>query len=243
MVVSLTRSVPFMIKAVPLTKISSDIVRSGIISCIEILTQNNFYLRANISDNHPTNVSCYGKLLKRNPSTISSDYILNPFDAEKHIYLLFDTVHIIKNIRNNLLSAKYFQIPAFNFQTKLNIKIPPGTVSWSAFHRLHEKDMHLNAHLKKVPKVTYQVLHPGNNKQSVPLALAIFGRTTFSAMRNYFPEDTTTPSFLEYVHNWWLIVNSKEQYHPDTVGSALVANDGKLEFLRDSSDWLEKWME
>ena len=51
-----------MIKAVPLTKISSDIVRSGIISCIEILTQNNFHFRAITLDNHLTNVSCYGKL-------------------------------------------------------------------------------------------------------------------------------------------------------------------------------------
>ena len=152
MVVSLTSSIPFMIKAVPLTKISSDIVCSGIISCIEILTQNNFYLRGITSDNHPTNVSCYGKLLKQFPSTISSECILNPSDREKHIYLLFDTVHIIKNIRNNLLSSKYYQIPEFNFQTKLNINIPPGTVSWSAFHRLHEKDMNLNAHLKKPQK-------------------------------------------------------------------------------------------
>ena len=59
MVVSLTSSVPFMIKAVPLTKISSNIVCSGIISCIEILNQNNIYLRGITSDNHPTNVSCY----------------------------------------------------------------------------------------------------------------------------------------------------------------------------------------
>ena len=58
MVVSLTRSIPFMIKAVLLTKISSDIIRSGIISGIEILTQSNFHLRAITSDNDPTNVSC-----------------------------------------------------------------------------------------------------------------------------------------------------------------------------------------
>ena len=62
-------------------------------------------------------------------------------------------------------------------------------------------------------------------------------------MWDYFPEDTTTSSFLEYFHNSWLIVNSKERYHPDTIGSTLVANNGKLEFLRNLSDWLEKWME
>lgn len=56
-------------------------------------------------------------------------------------------------------------------------------MSWLAFHRPHEKDMELNAHLKKSPKITYQVLHLGNNKQSVPLVLAIFDTTTFSAMR------------------------------------------------------------
>ena len=75
MVVSLT-SVPFLINALPLTKISSDIVCSGIFSRIEILTQNNFYLRGITSDKHPTNVGCYGKQLTRFPSTMNSECIL-----------------------------------------------------------------------------------------------------------------------------------------------------------------------
>ena len=64
------------------------------------------------------------------------------------------------------------------------------------------------------PIPTIHVLHPGNKKQSVPLALAIFEETTACAFRLYLPEDNTTPGFLDLIHTWWLIVNSKEPYHP-----------------------------
>ena len=84
-------------------------------------------------------------------------------------------------------------------------------------------------------------MHPGNNKQSVPLALAIFDLTTISAIRQYFPEDKTTFSFLNLIYNWWLVVNAKERFHPNIVGNALTAVDGKIGFLCIMSDWWAKW--
>ena len=91
------------------------------------------------------------------------------------------------------------------------------------------------------PKISYQALHPGNNKQSVPLALSIIEPTTITALRQYFPEDTTTSSFLNLIHNWWLVVNAKERFHPDVIGSALITNDGKIEFLNMFANWSSDW--
>ena len=43
----------------------------------------------------------------------SLDMLTNhPLNPDKYIYLLFDTVHLVKNIRNNLLATRCSQIPA-----------------------------------------------------------------------------------------------------------------------------------
>ena len=64
---------------------------------------------------------------------------------------------------NNLLNSQKFVFPA------------------------HEEDEKLKANLRKATKLTYEVLHPGHNKQNVNLALAIFHDTTIAAIKSYFP--------------------------------------------------------
>ena len=53
------------------------------------------------------------------------------------------------------------------------IYVPNGYVDWALLHSVYEKDQNLEAHLKKAHTLTYRATHPGDNKQSVPLALAI----------------------------------------------------------------------
>ena len=115
----------------------------------------------------------------------------------------------MKNTRNNL-TKKFFQVPPLDVTVMDGvINIPPGTIRWSTFNRVHEKDLAVECHVKKAPKISYQILHPGNNKQSVPLALAIFDLSTISAISQYFPEEKTTYTFLNLIYTWWLVVNSK----------------------------------
>ena len=57
------------------------------------------------------------------------------------------------------------------------------------FHEVYEKDVLLEANLRKAPKLTRKVLHPGNCKQNVPTALAIFHETTAAAIQSYFPDE------------------------------------------------------
>ena len=123
------------------------------------------------------------------------------------------------------------------------IKITSGSIHWSIFHSVHEKDLALECHVRKAPKISYQALHPGNNKQSVPLALSIFDLTTITAIHQYFPEDKTTSPFLNLIYNWWLIVNAKERFHPNIVGNPLIASDGNIEFLKMFANWLSDWRE
>ena len=69
----------------------------------------------------------------------STNYYFN-FQSKK-IYTLFDSVHLITNIRNNLLNAKVFVFPEFNFEDfEDNIHVSGGEIRWQLLHRVHEKD-------------------------------------------------------------------------------------------------------
>ena len=108
-------------------------------------------------------------------------------------------------------------------------------------HQIFEHDVKLQSNLKKAHKLSYQVLHPGNKKQSVPLALAIFHETTTAAFESYFPEREDASKFLKIINTWWLICNSKEMSHPNPLGNAVSFVDGKTDFLEAIADWLEIW--
>ena len=44
-------------------------------------------------------------------------------------------------------------------------------------------------------------------------------------MREYLKdEDIVTPAFLELINMWWLLVNSKERFHPHHFGNAISPN-------------------
>ena len=206
-----------------------------------MLSRRDFNVRAVVSDNHSTNVSAYKHLKALHPCSMRHNAIANPLNSDTYNYLLFDTVHLVKNIRNNLLATRFFQIPALKTTLMdLSINITPGPIHWSIFHRVHEQDLAIECHLRKAPKISYQALQPRNNKRSVPLALSIF-QPTITVIRQYFPEDTTTSSFLNLIHNWWLVVNAKERLNPEVIGSALIVKDGKIESLNMFANWLSDW--
>ena len=79
-------------------------------------------------------------------------------------------------------------IPAFEFTSlNFNISFPAGFVRWSHLHTIHERDLNLSAHLRVAYKIKSSVLHPGNNKQSVALVLAVFHETTIAGIRSRCP--------------------------------------------------------
>ena len=65
------------------------------------------------------------------------------------------------------------------------IHVPEGYISWCIFHEVHERDENF---------VTFQVTHPGNNKQSVPLNLAIFQERTTATIKSYFLNQLDPPN-------------------------------------------------
>ena len=138
-------------------------VKDQITGCLKVLTDCGFKVHMIISDNHPCNTSAYHKISNHFNTPYDDLYFM--YESQK-IYLCFDTVHLIKSIRNNLLNNKRFIFPAFTFE-KFNdlIHVEGGEISWKLLHDTYEKDCTLQANLSKVPRLNLKVLHPGNNKQ------------------------------------------------------------------------------
>ena len=101
----------------------------------------------------------------------------------------------------------------------------------------------LDAGLKKAHKINHSVLHPGNNKQDVSRALAVFHETTSVAIRSYFPSRRDATSSICYAKSSWYATQKSETHRSDALGDAVRAGDGKIEFLRAAADWIEEWCE
>ena len=162
-----------MIQAVPEVTISGTWLADKISASIESLAKTGFTVRAVVTDNHSSNVSAFSTLEKRFGKS-DQLYIKHPANNGKNTYLFYDTPHLVKNVRNNLLNAKRFVFPAFDYEKDgINIHCPAGYIAWSDLHKVFDLDAKLQGNLKKAHRLSYRSLHPGNNKQSVFLALSI----------------------------------------------------------------------
>ena len=95
---------------------------------------------------------------------------------------------------------------------------------------------------RRANKLTYKVVHPGDNKQSVSLALAIFDPTISVAIESCFPEHNAAALFLRLINLWWMISNSKQQFNMNFHrGDDTKATDCKPTFLRKLADWFSEW--
>ena len=96
MIVGLTKSIPYVVKAVPVVNLSGRLVKEEIEESLRSLKEIGYNIRAVISDNHSTNVSAYSSLLKtyRLDNNTNKSYVMY-FEGRK-IYHMYDSVHIIK---------------------------------------------------------------------------------------------------------------------------------------------------
>ena len=102
----------YVVKAALVTFINSELLKDELLNCLELLITGGFNVRAVICDNHAANVSAFTKLILQFGEDNESLFI--NFQSQK-VYLFYNTIHLIKNVRNNLLSTKRLVFPQFNF--------------------------------------------------------------------------------------------------------------------------------
>ena len=93
------KQLPYIINTVPETKIEREWIQNEILHCLQVLQDLGFKVRGVVYDGHSSNVSAFKKLLAiYGPS---DDDLAIEYNNQK-VYLFFDVVHLMKNIRNNL---------------------------------------------------------------------------------------------------------------------------------------------
>ena len=112
MIIGLKGNVSYVVKAAPVTFIDSELLKDELLNCFELLLRGGFSVRAVICDNHAANVSASTKLISQYGEDYENFFI--NFQSQK-VYLFYDTVHLIKNVRNNLFSKKRLVFLQFSF--------------------------------------------------------------------------------------------------------------------------------
>ena len=101
----------------------------------------------------------------------------------------------------------------------------------------------LQSNLRKANKLTYKVLHPNDNEQSVSLASAIFDATTWAAVKSYFPDPIHASNFLKLKNCWWTAIARQSITLNFRIGNVVTLNDMKPIFLRQLVEWFQLILE
>jgi hypothetical protein len=154
-----------------------------------------FQVLACVSDCGPTNFS----LCRELNVSYEHPFIIHQLTGSK-IYFFADVPHLLKLIRNWLLDSEF----VFH-GSKINKDI------------LHELISSNEKEISSCFKLTMNHLTvEGPKRQNVRIAAELLSHTTATALRHYYPENTSAvaaASFLELVNTWYDIMNS---YKPIT---------------------------
>lgn len=168
---------------------------------------------------------------KVNQSMFKKFDCVNPWLTHDGIFLLFDFVHLFKNIRNNWITEKCQELEFF---------IPGDTqkrvAKWSFIKELYKLEQ---TQLVKMSRLSEVAVFPSPiERQKVSFCLQIFCEETISALKNHpnIKDANDTVLFLETVLQFWKIVNVHSPYEDvrrrdPNCGVIKEVNDDNLQKL------------
>ncbi|GFS57752.1 transposable element P transposase [Trichonephila clavipes] len=146
----------------PVKNMNAEDLYSMTLEMLSLMEKVGFSVVCIVSDNNRVNRNCFSKLCN---GTIKS-VIQNPANNAKKLHLIFDSVHLIKSIRNNWLNQKdadsslMYPHPSEFSQIR--------KASFSSLFKIYNEEM--NIIMKLAPKLCLKALKPTNfEKQNVKL--------------------------------------------------------------------------
>ena len=190
----------FVCRLLPILHLTPAMIYDHITPVVEMIKENGGTVSALICDNHPTNRSFYSSL--RPDPKIPYRGIL----CDVPLYLLNDTVHLFKSVRNNWITEK-------NQHLSLKFENNEITGSWKDVIELYEKEKH---NILRRTKMSHPAVYPNAiERQKVSLFCEVFNEKTVAALLEDGKEETS--SLLELFVNCWKILNTKSP----TIGRRL----------------------
>lgn len=139
--------------------------------------------------------------------------ILHPCDENRQLFFLADTPHLLKNLKNYLISNRIMTIPeTFRIQNNLNFSI----IKCNYLDELLE--VQENIEFRLTPKLKLDDINCGTfSKMKVNKAKNVFSRDVSSALNflaetNAKEEYTSTAWFIETISKWFTIITYYEAH-------------------------------
>ena len=234
-----------VISLIPVQKMNAEQLCQVIKQVIANVTEAGYQIVSIISDNNVINRKSF--ILLSGSETLKP-FIINPLNNEK-IFLLFDTVHLLKCICNNWLNLKGDQ-KTFDFPDIANKDII-WAASFSHFEVLHELEQ--TSLIKQAHRLNYKSIHPHCiERQNVKLVLRLFCDSTIAALKTLGPTNPRLPNwkgtvqFVTLILKFWNIVNVKSLFKGqhkrlDDANPVRDLNDSRISWMVSFVSWLENW--
>lgn len=189
------------------SKSLKDIIFQIIVKTEEI----GFHVNFLTSDMGSGNVG-FWKLLGISTGRFSriSNYITHPFDTNRYLYIIGDPPHILKNLKQSLVSNETIIL---SNETITKYNLPSDTVKLKHFYELI--NIQNNSELLLTPKFKIDDIKCNNfNKMKVNKAKHVFSNDVSSSFKllayeHNKPEFITTAWFVQIVCKWFSLMTSR----------------------------------
>jgi len=229
----------FLAKLIPCHALNADFAHQCISNVIVTLENCGATVIGLITDNNRVNQACFGKFSALNADT--PWVVKSPGGNTTPFFLIYDPVHLLKNIRNNWITEK----------TKTLSFCLNNETHFACWRDLEDLQRQESSSIVKMSRLSAASVNPSNlEKQKVSLALNVFCDQTAAALKT--SEHSTsawvsTADFIQIVSKLWKLLNCKSAFQasrfndPDRAvvdsvdeesgGFALLLNWAESKFL------------
>ncbi|KAJ3652723.1 hypothetical protein Zmor_018661 [Zophobas morio] len=228
----------------PACRLTAEVLHGFLQKIILELENMGFKVVTVVTDNNAINRKAMSFF--SNPPQICESY-KHPADNDRPLFFIIDTVHILKNIRNNWLNQKNGQIMVYPDFDDFSIKREARFEAVRTLHLVEKDNL-----LKYGYTLSLKALFPTTiERQNVKLVLQVFNQSIVTALRQFGPrknlisfEDTAI--YLQIFCQWWDIVNTKTllkgKRSRNIFQEPLTKNSTQIyEFLNKFTLWLDHW--
>lgn len=202
----------FLSRILPLSRLNAAFLQEQVQLTLDAIKQGGGQVKAVICDGNRTNQAFF-KLLGTDP--------VKPWVGAGGTFLLYDYVHLLKNIRNNWLTEPTGELVFEHEGTQ-------RTAQWRHLTQLYKLESEAGGQVKMSELDEVAVFPKPIERQKVATCLKVFCERTHRALLSHpGMEDVEgvqdTALFIEKVLRWWKVLNVKWRYMGERRNDSLQA--------------------
>ena len=212
----------FVARLIPIFSLTAELQYEQVNLLLKIVHACDGYVFLVMNDSLKSNQKMFS-LFHQNFESKSISSIKHPIENDQYceLFLLYDPVHLVKNIRNNWCTEKMKMLKFFDKE-----KDTVCTASWSDLVNIYKKE---SEGIVTLTTISYAALYPTNfDKQKVSLALQIFNEKVPPLLRQQGAHETAR--FVELVMKLWSMLNIR------TPSVGIMKNDMNREPFKNIDD-------